>query len=517
MRTRDLVFGAAATLFGAVSLTYPFGRDQGLFYYAAREWLLRGQVLYRDVWDHKPPVIYFIHMLTIAVFGEHQWGIRAAELVVAAPLLAWVTARLATPRGEPLRDGVFGAAWLAVAIAYYGYLGFWDTAQCELWAALFATAGLAAALRARDCVRGALAAGVLSALALFTKPPVIFFVLLCGGAVGVRARDDTGTGVRNMLTSLGAWTLGGVVTGAAILGYFAARHALAPMLDILVGANAVYVRDEPTARGIGMTAVLLLGNFGGMQPFSTLVIVGTLAAAFVGKSVRNGSFARRYLLCAALVACAAGAVLLQRKFYAYHWGLEASAAGLFGAAFYADMDDLAVRNQRPPWFAPASLLAMTLTLFAASGSPFITWFGSVQKAIAHLTGRLSREEFSRNFDIPNFYQNHDVEIVGRWLGDHARPGDTLIVRGFEPEIYAWSGLHYTGRFYWTPFLTLSTRAYRRTEYVAEDRAAIVAHPPRWAVSQNGRVATLDSTAWMQKFGYRRRRTVGGFAILERVE
>lgn len=516
MRTRDLVFGAVGTLFGAVSLTYPFGRDQGLFYYAAREWLDRGQVLYRDVWDHKPPVIYIIHMLTIAVFGEHQWGIRVAELFIGVPLLAWVTARLATPRSEPLRDGVFGAAWLAVAVAYYGYLGFWDTAQCELWAVLLATAGLAAALRIRDRVRGAIVAGVLSALALFTKPPVVLFVLLCGGAVAMRAREGAGTRLRSALTSLGAWALGGVAPAALILGYFAARHALAPMLDILVGANAVYVRDEPTVRGVGLVTVLMLGNFGTMQPFSTLVVLGTAAAIFAGRSVRDGSLARRYLLSAALVACAAGAVLLQRKFYAYHWGLEASAAGVFGAALFSDMDDVAALSRRGRWFAPASLLAMTLALFAVSGSPFMTWLASVQKAVAYLGGGLSREEFSRNFDIPGFYQNHDVEIVGRWLRDHARPGDTLVVRGFEPEIYAWSGLHYTGRFYWTPFLTLSTRVYRREQYLREDRAAILADPPRWAVTQDGPVATLDSTAWMRQFRYRRRGTVGGFSILEHV-
>ena len=38
LRSADTLFGAVATVFGLPSLAYPFGRDQGLFFYAAREW-----------------------------------------------------------------------------------------------------------------------------------------------------------------------------------------------------------------------------------------------------------------------------------------------------------------------------------------------------------------------------------------------------------------------------------------------------------------------------------------------
>ncbi|HEY8090385.1 MAG TPA: hypothetical protein VIF09_21135, partial [Polyangiaceae bacterium] len=61
-RTRyaDWLLGALGIGVGMVSLFYPFGADQGLFFYTSREWLLRGRVPYRDVFDHKGPFIYVI-------------------------------------------------------------------------------------------------------------------------------------------------------------------------------------------------------------------------------------------------------------------------------------------------------------------------------------------------------------------------------------------------------------------------------------------------------------------------
>src|SRR4051812_13773256 len=76
----DAVLGVLGVLFGAVSLTYPFGRDQGLYYYVAREWVAHGSIVYRDVLDHKTPGIYALHALAIRLFGEHTWGIRIADL-----------------------------------------------------------------------------------------------------------------------------------------------------------------------------------------------------------------------------------------------------------------------------------------------------------------------------------------------------------------------------------------------------------------------------------------------------
>lgn len=509
----DVLFGAIATTFGAVSLWYPFGRDQALFYYAAREWLLRGQVLYRDVWDHKPPVIYFIHMATIAVFGEHVWGIRAVELFVAVPLLAWLTARLAHAPGEPRTPGSLGAAWLGVATFHYGYSGFWDTAQCELWVAVLAAAALVTALHDRRATRGAGVAGALCALALFTKPVAVFFVVLCAVAVGRRAWVPERRGLA-AVGSLLVWAAGGVATAGAILGYFAARHALAPMLDILVGANGAYVDQERVIRDLGALRAFTTMYFASLQPFSTVFVVGTAAATFLAFARRDGRLSRRYLLPAALVLASYAAVVMQLKFYLYHWGTLAAAAGLFAATVYVDVAAVA-RPRSDTWLAPAAFLALTAGLYLTSANAAADWFRTTRTTWGYVTGSLSSEAFAAAFDLPLFFANQDSERAGVFLRTHALPGDTLVVRGFEPQIYARSGLHYTARFFWTAFLTMPTRRYRRDEWLAEDAEALRRNPPRWAVTLSHTPFGLDSAASFEHLGYSKRLVLENFTVLER--
>lgn len=55
------------------NMTYP-SRDSGVFLYVAWR-LLMGDVPYRDVWDHKPPLIYFVDALGIALSPDSLWGI----------------------------------------------------------------------------------------------------------------------------------------------------------------------------------------------------------------------------------------------------------------------------------------------------------------------------------------------------------------------------------------------------------------------------------------------------------
>jgi 4-amino-4-deoxy-L-arabinose transferase-like glycosyltransferase len=202
----DAILGGITTAFGTVTLSYPFARDHGLFFYGAREWLLRGQILYRDILDHKPPFIYWIYSVAIALFGQNAWGIRLLELVVAVPAMAWVAARLASRRG-PIPPGVLGAAWLGAGIADFGYLTYWDGAQCEIWYTLFATGGLAAVLHARREWVGCAVAGVLSAAAFWTKPPCLPFVAITVGAIAVESLRRPDARVRTACVRLGTFAL----------------------------------------------------------------------------------------------------------------------------------------------------------------------------------------------------------------------------------------------------------------------------------------------------------------------
>src|SRR5665213_3304078 len=96
----------AALLFGSVTLTYPFSRDQGLFCYVGREWLERGSIPYRDVFEQKTPLIFFVHALLTALTGENMWSIRAAELVAIVGI-GWFASQLTFARGQRRAAGAF--------------------------------------------------------------------------------------------------------------------------------------------------------------------------------------------------------------------------------------------------------------------------------------------------------------------------------------------------------------------------------------------------------------------------
>jgi hypothetical protein len=60
-------------------MTLP-SRDSGVFLYVGWRFL-NGDIPYRDVWDHKPPLIYFVDALGIALTPDSLWGIWALRFV----------------------------------------------------------------------------------------------------------------------------------------------------------------------------------------------------------------------------------------------------------------------------------------------------------------------------------------------------------------------------------------------------------------------------------------------------
>src|SRR5207248_7801570 len=65
-----------------LSPAYPSNpnRDAGLFLYAGSE-ILHGGVPYRDVWDHKPPLIFYLNALGLAL-APGWWGVWILELMM---------------------------------------------------------------------------------------------------------------------------------------------------------------------------------------------------------------------------------------------------------------------------------------------------------------------------------------------------------------------------------------------------------------------------------------------------
>lgn len=75
------ILGAFIALYSSnpSALTLP-SRDSGVFLYIGWRWL-NGDIPYKDVWDHKPPLIYMVDALGISLTPDSLWGVWLLQFI----------------------------------------------------------------------------------------------------------------------------------------------------------------------------------------------------------------------------------------------------------------------------------------------------------------------------------------------------------------------------------------------------------------------------------------------------
>lgn len=509
----DLAFGAAGVAFGWESLTFPFGRDQGLYFYVGRGWL-HGAMPYRDLLDQKTPGIYVLNAIAIALFGENMWGVRVLDLLVVVLTGIVAASFTAAPGERPLR-GVRGGCIAMTSLLYFGYFNFWDTAQCELGYSMLGLASIWAARSAAVRSRAEVTAGLLASLAVIMKPPAVWlgFAAFVVCLSRVRWREEGGR-ARAAITTV-RFTASFLLPLLLLILYFGVHHALWAMADVVIGANRYYVTHESSIHSLRDVWEATLTYYRIYNPLGSVLLVGGLVATFIHHRSNDRDLRNRYLFCFLLCALGFAAVLMQKKFYTYHWGVVIGPAVALTGCLAADISrSLPAAHERRT--VGISAVALVLFLWRASDGGYQNWYVENDAALSWLSGRIDREAFTRHFDLPWLdYRYHDDERVGLWLRAHSKPSDLVAVRGFEPAIYAVAQRECPGRFFWTTFLTSPVRAYRREEWLAEDDAAFARTPPRYIVCLAGQHEGVDAAETYYARGYVLRERIDDLQILER--
>lgn len=512
---QDLFGLVLACVLGVASLPLPFGRDQGLYYYVGREWMLRGAIPYRDVFDHKTPGIYVLHALSVYLFGEVQWGIRVVDFV-AVLLTGLVIARLSSPAGEPVEPGARGRAWALVSVLFYGMLNYWDTAQSELHYALLGCSSVLCARHVRRIELAAGLAGCFAGLALIMKPPVVWLVLV--GVAILLLRLKRAGSPRQFALGAAAYAVGALAPLLATYIYFARHDAIPALLDVVVGANGYYVSHEHDKRPL-LNALDSSHEYLVMYaPISTLLVGGGLLAFAWVRRARDARWTSRFGFAFALMLAAYSAAAMQMKFYLLHWTVMVPALGVLACTLGSYLSEQLRARRFGEGFVRWAPLMLFLVVYLFSGHAR-GWVQQQGRTLRYLVGADDRQTFADHFAYPWMHFSYgDSEWVGNWLRDHTSPDEPVAVRGFEPEVYAVARRRHFGRFFWTEFLTQPARAYRRAEYLAEDRAALLANPPRYLVARlDTKDAYADSVPYAAALGYEVVATRGDFAIMQRRE
>ena len=142
---------------------------------------------------------------------------------------------------------------------------------------------------------------------------------------------------------------------------------------------------------------------------------------------------------------------------------------------------------RPRALAPAAAVAAvafaaTVVVTCVALTPRDVWWLRATNAVRFVAGRLSPSELVGSFDNPDWIDLTHALEAGHWVRDHAAPGEQLLVRGYDPEIYYFAGRRYGGRFFWSSVLVTPALEYRRDEWLAEDLADIERLRPAWVVT-----------------------------------
>lgn len=210
-------------------------RDSGVFLYIGWR-ITNGELPYRYIWDHKPPFVYYIDALGLALTGGSRWGVWLIELValIAAVLLSFHLMRRAFGTMPAVLSSVLWTLTLVFLIEG-GNLTTEYTLPLQ-FAALWLFYHLT---RAKNSDWRYFVIGVMGGVAFFTKQTAIgvwLAIALCLTLERFHSRCFA-QWVREMIYLLG----GGLAVVLCVVIFFGAQGALAEFWDAGFAYNFAYI------------------------------------------------------------------------------------------------------------------------------------------------------------------------------------------------------------------------------------------------------------------------------------
>jgi hypothetical protein len=426
------------------SLVQPAGGDQGLYAYEGQR-ILAGDVMYRDMWDQKPPAIAFIYASLLAI-RDHEAVVPMADLVCAAAV-ALMLVSIGRRRFSPTVGYGAAACYVLLGDPYLQRLsGLFVRAQCEPFINVAICGGLLLLAHTSRTRPRLVAIGIALATAFWLKYNAVAYALPFAAALW--AWSSRPTNARD-LTRQACWVaLGFLAVGGIVLAYFAAQGALRDLYRATVLYNLgysnetyrspagvlVYLATFPLERARvdflwfigGLGAVLLVLR--ARADRSSVVVLSSLLAACLSIAINGSRDLPNYFVQAApsLALCAsAGLSTLARS---PRWLRYAAAALVVGGLWRIGPDE------------PA--FGMRL----ASLPGFVE---NLQFDLRYARGQMSREAYLQRFSGKK-YNASEIESLSQYIQQASRPGERVLVFGFSGGSVCWKSHRASAsRFFWS--------------------------------------------------------------------
>lgn len=422
----------AVIVFCAIQiLTFSFGRDQTI-YSLVGEGVLHGKMPYRDLWDFKPPGIFFVFALAQGMFGRGMVAIRVLEVIgMLASVFGFM--RLADTFFERPRAGLIGGA---VAALLQAELEFWHTAQPEVFGGYLTLAALVLATapphqRRRGWVW--FGTGVLFGLAFLFKPPLGGGAFVVGAYLAKREQQRTDS-TKGALFAMAAIGVSAALPIVLCGLWFWARGAWPALhwtlAEFTPGYTALGWKDRQAA---GMLYYALEEAF---FKFSALAAAGVIAMAAISplhSREREGTF-----LVLGIIAIQIAGVAMQGKFFPYHYAASLQLIGFLSGLGLYKLWRRCMNGGFGGVLAWMSFVAIAISMRTASRDLPQDYSERALirlKYAFRIAPYTSREAVDRDLSwVADFNLAADRD-VGIEVRSRTRSSDTIFVWGFEPSIY----------------------------------------------------------------------------------
>jgi hypothetical protein len=437
------------------------GRDSSLFLYVAQR-IQDGALPYRDVWDHKPPLIFYFGVIGLALADHGLPGVVGVEF--AALLVAASVGFFALQRALGVLPAIFGTVAWTITIPLM--LNGGNRPEEYAWPFQFGAIALYLAERRAPSRWRWVAIGVLAGFAALLKPTILGVWLAIYLAELVRARQirSLSTFARPLLLG----TLGGLAPTILASAYFIANGAFNDLVDQVIRFNVEYSRSslsgflDALAHGVKLTAV------SGLLP----IALAGWAMALVQLTRGSAPELARPLFTIAVLALPIDFALASAtgRPYSEYFLACLPTLGILAA--------VAISSLRPALERAASRLSMRPLPFAAS----IVILGTLVLASA-IPALVEYRQKQGPTDQERTRSQATAYVVG-----HTAPTDRVLFWGGE------GGLNYTtGRRSPTRYayqFALYMRHYQRPDQIDELLSALKHDPPALIVDASP--ATTDA-------------------------
>jgi hypothetical protein len=468
-----------------MSLSYPFGWDQGIFAWAGGV-ILQGGMPYRDAWDLKGPLAYYMYALAEWLFGAHLWSIRVvdAAILLTSTVVVGRTAAALTSR-------LIGRWAALVYFLWYASHSYWHTAQPDGWTGMVLVIALGPVLaHANRASPGRLSAAGLAigAVTLF-KPIYAAFLLLPLVHVA-------GTPSLRRVSAMTSVAAGWLLPVALAVGWFHVRGALDDLMEVHIRSAAAYAVLSPGNRLRGLVEYFLS---------SRVVAVALPLCLYGGVVLWRGGRREVAAVLGGWALIVTAAVVLQNRFFAYHWLPLLPAAVLLGAS---GLHAVLQRTRALAYLWTAVILVHVLAPVALEEMRFLAW----------TAGRLDRAAYYEAYGEAA----DDMKAVW-WLREQGAPG-SVYVFGWNTGVAWLSDRPLVSRFGFSMPLLIGDRADARARYREELLQALRTDRPRYILSGTqsqqimGEALTLadfPQLADLIRANYREAVRIGKITIYER--